>query len=148
MCKFTCTSQLFENIVANGELLVLSIFSFRHNVFKKLSAAEASKSIYMRERVKRMQHFVDIETALRDPYHMPLQAELFPYSNITKCSHALFKSRVDMRWQYRHTKILIWSIYSTGFMQNGCNYIFFSRCSYNRFAWSPQYVFSDEICDV
>ena len=33
------------------KLLVLSNFFFYHYVFKKLSAAEASESIYMRERV-------------------------------------------------------------------------------------------------
>ena len=33
------------------KLLVLSNFFFCHNVFKKLSAAEASESVYMRERV-------------------------------------------------------------------------------------------------
>ena len=35
------------------KLLVLSNFFFCHYVFKKLSAAEASESVYMRERVKR-----------------------------------------------------------------------------------------------
>ena len=34
------------------KLLVLSNFFFCHYVFKKLSTAEASESIYMRERVK------------------------------------------------------------------------------------------------
>ena len=34
------------------KLLVLSNFFFCHYVFKKLSAAEASESVYMRERVK------------------------------------------------------------------------------------------------
>ena len=33
-------------------MIVLSIFFFCHYVFKKPSAAEASKSIFMRERVK------------------------------------------------------------------------------------------------
>ena len=33
------------------KLLVLSIFLFCHYVFKKPSAAEASESVYMRERV-------------------------------------------------------------------------------------------------
>ena len=36
----------------NSAAYVLSNFSFRHYVFKKLSAAEASESVYMRERVK------------------------------------------------------------------------------------------------
>ena len=34
------------------KLLVLSNFFFCHYVFKKPSAAEASESVYMRERVK------------------------------------------------------------------------------------------------
>ena len=34
------------------KLLVLSNFFFCHYVFKKLSAAEASESVYTRERVK------------------------------------------------------------------------------------------------
>ena len=34
------------------KLLVLSNFFFCHYVFKKSSAAEASESVYMRERVK------------------------------------------------------------------------------------------------
>ena len=34
------------------KLLVLSNFFFCYNVFKKMSAAEASESIYMKERVK------------------------------------------------------------------------------------------------
>ena len=34
------------------KLLVLSNFSFCHNVFNKASAAEASESFYMRERLK------------------------------------------------------------------------------------------------
>ena len=34
------------------KLLVLSNFFFCHFVFKKLSAAEASESVYMRERIK------------------------------------------------------------------------------------------------
>ena len=34
------------------KLLVLSNFFFCHYVFKKLSAAEVSESVYMRERVK------------------------------------------------------------------------------------------------
>ena len=33
------------------KLLVLSIFFFCHNAFKKLSGAEASESVYTRERV-------------------------------------------------------------------------------------------------
>ena len=33
------------------KLLVLSNFFFRHYVFKKTSAAEASESVYMRERL-------------------------------------------------------------------------------------------------
>ena len=41
-----------ENIVSNGEIARLSNFFFCHYVFKKVSAAEASESIYMRERVK------------------------------------------------------------------------------------------------
>ena len=42
-----------ENIVAKGEIApILSNFSFCHYVFKKPSAAEASESVYMRERVK------------------------------------------------------------------------------------------------
>ena len=40
-----------ENIVEKGELLVLSNFFFCHYVFKKLFAAEASESVYMRGRV-------------------------------------------------------------------------------------------------
>ena len=42
-----------ENIVSKGELLVWSNFLFCHYVFKKLSAAEAPESIYMRERRER-----------------------------------------------------------------------------------------------
>ena len=40
-----------ENIVAKGEIAGLSNFFFCHYVFKKPSAAEASESVYMRERV-------------------------------------------------------------------------------------------------
>ena len=38
--------------MAKGEIARLSNFFFCHFVFKKLSAAEASESVYMRERVK------------------------------------------------------------------------------------------------
>ena len=41
--------QKVENIVAKGE-----IARFVHYVFKKSSAAEASESVYMRERVKQV----------------------------------------------------------------------------------------------
>ena len=41
-----------ENIVTKEKLLVLSNFFFCHYVFKKPSTAEASESVYMRERVK------------------------------------------------------------------------------------------------
>ena len=43
-----------KNIVAKGELLVLSNFFFCHYVFKKPSAAEASESVYMTERVNQI----------------------------------------------------------------------------------------------
>ena len=49
-----------ENIVAKGEIarfeqfLVLSNFFFCHYVFKKVSAAETSESVYMREKVIRL----------------------------------------------------------------------------------------------
>ena len=36
--------------MAKGEIACFGNFSFGHYVFKKLSAAEASESIYMRER--------------------------------------------------------------------------------------------------
>ena len=45
--------QNIENIVSKGKLLVSSNFFFCHNVIKKPSAAEASESVYMRERFKR-----------------------------------------------------------------------------------------------
>ena len=51
-----------ENIVAKGEI-VLSNFFFWHHVFKKLSAAEASKSVYMRERVKAISVFEAVSTS-------------------------------------------------------------------------------------
>ena len=38
--------------MAKGEIARLSNFFFGHYVFKKLSAAEASESVYMRESVK------------------------------------------------------------------------------------------------
>ena len=41
-----------ENIMAKREIANLSIFFFCHYVFKKLSAAEASECVYMRESVK------------------------------------------------------------------------------------------------
>ena len=41
-----------ENILPKEKLRVLSNFSFCHFVLKKLSAAEASESVYMREKVK------------------------------------------------------------------------------------------------
>ena len=41
----------FENIVANGEIAHYEQFHFCHNVFKKSSAAEASKGVCMWERV-------------------------------------------------------------------------------------------------
>ena len=41
-----------ENIVAKGEIACFEQFLFLSlDVFKKLCAAEASKSVYMRERV-------------------------------------------------------------------------------------------------
>ena len=40
--------------MAKEKLLILSNFFFRHNVFKKLSAAEAAESVYMRKRVKQI----------------------------------------------------------------------------------------------
>ena len=40
-----------ENIVAKGEIARMSNFFFCHYVFKKPSAAEASESVYIRERV-------------------------------------------------------------------------------------------------
>ena len=43
--------KTFNNIVANGERLIMSNFSFSHYVFKKPSAAEVSEGVYMRERV-------------------------------------------------------------------------------------------------
>ena len=49
------------NIVAKGEI---APFFFCHYVFKKLSAAEASESVYMRERVK--SHFVLLIPYLTD----------------------------------------------------------------------------------
>ena len=39
-----------ENIVAKGEIARFEQFLFCHYVFKKTSAAEASESVYMRER--------------------------------------------------------------------------------------------------
>ena len=47
-----------ENIVAKGEIARC------HYVFKKLSAAEASESIYMRERVKLKWLFLFTETVI------------------------------------------------------------------------------------
>ena len=41
-----------ENIVAKGEIARIEQFLLFHYVFKKLSAAEASGSVYMRERFK------------------------------------------------------------------------------------------------
>ena len=40
--------------MAKEKLHVLCNFFFSHYVFKKLSAAEASESVYMRERVKKI----------------------------------------------------------------------------------------------
>ena len=42
-----------ENIVTKGEIALLCNFLFCYYVFKKPSAAEASESVYMRERVKK-----------------------------------------------------------------------------------------------
>ena len=42
--------QKVENILAKGEIAQNNFF-FCHYVFKKLSAAEASESVYIRERV-------------------------------------------------------------------------------------------------
>ena len=41
-----------ENIVSKGEIACFDNFFFCRYVFKKLSAAEASESVYMRERAK------------------------------------------------------------------------------------------------
>ena len=43
-----------ETIVAKGEIAHVEQFLFFHYVFKKLSAAEASESFYMREKIKRV----------------------------------------------------------------------------------------------
>ena len=42
------------------KLLVLSNLFFSHYVFKKLSAAEASESIYMRARVNHVSNELDV----------------------------------------------------------------------------------------
>ena len=42
--------QKVENIVAKGEIACFVQFFSCHYVFKKLSAAEASESVYMKER--------------------------------------------------------------------------------------------------
>ena len=46
------TIQKWKTLCQKEKLLVLSNFCFCDYVFKKPSAAEASESIYMRERVK------------------------------------------------------------------------------------------------
>ena len=48
--------QKVENIVAKGEIARFEQFFFCHYVFKKLSAAEASDNVYMREREKTLSH--------------------------------------------------------------------------------------------
>ena len=55
-----------ENIVAKGEILVLRNFFFCH-YFKKLSAAEASESVYMRERVNSLFKHSSCSTLLLTP---------------------------------------------------------------------------------
>ena len=45
-------TQSEKTLCEKEKLLVLNNFFFCHYVFKKLSAAQASESIYMRERVK------------------------------------------------------------------------------------------------
>ena len=63
-----------ENIVAKGELHVLCNFFFCHYVFKKPSAAEASESVYMRERVKKCRKISRVsalfETCTSDIYNV------------------------------------------------------------------------------
>ena len=49
-----------ENIVAKEKLLVLRNFFFYHYVFEKPSAAEASESAYMKERVKRPNNITSV----------------------------------------------------------------------------------------
>ena len=44
--------QTVENIVANGDIACLEQFLLLPQCFQNLSSAEASESIYMRERVK------------------------------------------------------------------------------------------------
>ena len=48
--------QKVENIVAKGEIARFVQFLFCHYVFKKLSAAQATESVYMRERVNPYPH--------------------------------------------------------------------------------------------
>ena len=64
-----------ENIVAKGE-----IARFELLVFKKLSAAEASESIYMRERVKPVNIFYDIRPAVLQKRELTKQT----YTNATE----------------------------------------------------------------
>ena len=45
-------TKKWKTLWQKEKLLVLSNFSFCHYVFKTASAAEASESVYMRERVK------------------------------------------------------------------------------------------------
>ena len=56
---YNCMDNLclkMKTLCQKEKLLVLSNFFFCHYVFKKLSAAEASESIYMRERVNPLPH--------------------------------------------------------------------------------------------
>ena len=49
--KWITYDEKWKTLWQKEKLLVLSNFYFCHYVFKNLSAAEASKSVYMRERV-------------------------------------------------------------------------------------------------
>ena len=56
--KWITYNWKWKTLWQNEKLLVLSNFFFCHSVFKKPSAAEASESVYMRERVKSIYTFI------------------------------------------------------------------------------------------
>ena len=57
---------MWKTLWQKKKLLVLSNFFFCHYVFKKASVAEASESVYMRERVK----LVLVVTSVKQPTYI------------------------------------------------------------------------------
>ena len=84
---------------------VLCNFFFCHYVFKNSSAAEASDSVYMRERVKRVyenimkwniNHYQEMYVSLKIDYALPIECKMFStfwlvwYINLTSYLPLLF----------------------------------------------------------